>query len=83
MLHQDAELVGLYSNTTKPRWNRSMYAIDAASSFKGGGFCSNPKLSDERVDGLIEVNCKLKSLENLANSLELAERLRATVTSRE
>lgn len=36
--------------------------------------CSNPKLSDEKVDGLIEVNCKLKLLENLANSLELAER---------
>lgn len=51
-------------------WNWSMYAIDAASSFKGGGLCSNPKLSDEKVDGLIEVNCKLKLLENLANSLE-------------
>lgn len=59
-----------------------MYAIDAASSFKGGGLCSNPKLSDEKVDGLIEVNCKLKLLENLANSLELAGRLRAIVKSR-
>lgn len=59
-----------------------MYAIDAASSFKGGGLCSNPKLSDEKVDGLIEVNCKLKLLENLANSLELAGCLRAIVKSR-